>query len=671
MAYVGQNPKFTTQVYRPQSADPSNPTEGMVFRADGTSRSKGLWEYREANWQRFGSDAKTYVANYNIDSSTTSWNTYADAAGAVPVNGTGGSATTTFTFSSSSPLRGSGSGVITKDAANRQGEGISTDFTIDTADQGKVLNLTFDFTTSTNFVGADYRVFLYDVTNSLLIEGNNRDLAANGGYGLYNGSFQVSSNSTSYRLILHCATVNASAYTIKVDNFILGPSLVLNGAIVTDWIAYTPTFTGFGTAASIEVSSRRVGSNLEIQGQFTAGTVSAVTASFTLPSGLVVASPKSSTQSVGEYYRATVSSGHGGPLIATAADTTIKFSASGTFSNGSVDAMAAALGTTVGSSERIVIRVSVPIVGWSSGVQLASQTTNQVVSARVGLNSNQTISSIADTKVTLNRVVVSEGYSDTAAAFDTTNNRYVIPESGYYFVGYQLYASSYTSEENWTTTLQLNGSGTAVCADVKYEFGAERVSSASTVRLFSKGDYLEVFSNSVADASYIIEASSQLTFFHCFKIMGNQTIGMDEVVACSYESNAAQSIANNTVATVLFEDKLYDTHQSYNTSTGVFTAPISGYYNLSTFVTFGGTTGWAISEQVQLRVQVNSVLKLQYVYQYPATSASSIVTPMYIAGCFNMNKGDTILIEVFQNSGASLAIDSDPARVKLNISRIK
>lgn len=42
--------------------------------------------------------------------------------------------------------------------------------------------------------------------------------------------------------------------------------------IVTPWVTYTPTFTGFGTAASISMWSRRVGDTLEIRGNFTSGT---------------------------------------------------------------------------------------------------------------------------------------------------------------------------------------------------------------------------------------------------------------------------------------------------------------------------------------------------------------------------------------------------------------
>jgi hypothetical protein len=50
MAYIGNNPKWNTGTFTPQSADPSNPVEGMQFYSDGTSRSEGLWVYRDGAW---------------------------------------------------------------------------------------------------------------------------------------------------------------------------------------------------------------------------------------------------------------------------------------------------------------------------------------------------------------------------------------------------------------------------------------------------------------------------------------------------------------------------------------------------------------------------------------------------------------------------------------------
>lgn len=73
------------------------------------------------------------------------------------------------------------------------------------------------------------------------------------------------------------ATALATQQSIKayVDNS------VANLGIITDWVAYTPTFTGFGTVSS-SIWSRRVGYNLEIRGIFVSGASTPVEARMTL-----------------------------------------------------------------------------------------------------------------------------------------------------------------------------------------------------------------------------------------------------------------------------------------------------------------------------------------------------------------------------------------------------
>src|SRR4051794_23937466 len=55
----------------------------------------------------------------------------------------------------------------------------------------------------------------------------------------------------------------------------LASSLVLTGHtidVLTPWVAYTPTFTGFGTVSGVAIWSRRLGDTLYIRGKVTAGT---------------------------------------------------------------------------------------------------------------------------------------------------------------------------------------------------------------------------------------------------------------------------------------------------------------------------------------------------------------------------------------------------------------
>jgi len=55
-----------------------------------------------------------------------------------------------------------------------------------------------------------------------------------------------------------------------------------NSVETTPWVAYTPTFTGFGTVTAISIFSRRVGDTLQIRGYFTTGTPTATEARMSL-----------------------------------------------------------------------------------------------------------------------------------------------------------------------------------------------------------------------------------------------------------------------------------------------------------------------------------------------------------------------------------------------------
>ncbi len=162
------------------------------------------------------------VENNGAEIDTTGWATYADAAGATPVNGTGGSPTCTWTRTTSSPLSGAASFLFTKDASNRQGEGASYDFTIDAQDQAHLLGIHFSYyVASGTYAASDMTVYVYDVTNSALITPKAIAIQTTARIMDFDATFLAVSNSTSYRLIFHVASTSANAYTVKFDNVVV------------------------------------------------------------------------------------------------------------------------------------------------------------------------------------------------------------------------------------------------------------------------------------------------------------------------------------------------------------------------------------------------------------------------------------------------------------------
>lgn len=186
-----------------------------------------------------GGGSKNYIGNAKAESGTTGWATYADAAASSPVDGTGGSPNITWTQTSSSPLEGTYSFLLTKDAANRQGEGVSYDFTIDLGDDnGGVFVASCSYMpTSGTFSGgsettdSDVTVYIVSKEFGTVIQPSYYKLQAsvNGKAAKSTAYFQLpvsagGGSARQFRLCYHVATVSTAAYTVKFDEVSVGPS---------------------------------------------------------------------------------------------------------------------------------------------------------------------------------------------------------------------------------------------------------------------------------------------------------------------------------------------------------------------------------------------------------------------------------------------------------------
>lgn len=206
-----------------------------------------------------------------------------------PIDGTGGIvAGVTLTINTVTPLIGASSFDLGKDAANREGSGVSTDFFINTIDEGQQLEISFVYQSSSGMVlgtASDVRVFVYDITNASLIPVTPLYTVA----GPVNtpktfvGQFKASPSKINYRLIFHIATNSAVAWDFLFDSVVVTdilppatptqvPSVVLknqaiSGAVTdhmavgwidgaTRWVPATSIYNGdywgmFGFATNI------------------------------------------------------------------------------------------------------------------------------------------------------------------------------------------------------------------------------------------------------------------------------------------------------------------------------------------------------------------------------------------------------------------------------------
>lgn len=137
-------------------------------------------------------------------------------------------------------------------------------------------------------------------------------------------------------------------------------------SVPTPWVSYAPTFNGIGTAASIKCRSRRVGANLEVEVQFTTGTVTATNFDMTLGFNGVNGSIVCDTFWNGN--RPVVGVG----VLNVAGATALYVLGLGgsnliniSFASSGRDGLSPVPGTALGSASVVSLRLTVPIDGWN------------------------------------------------------------------------------------------------------------------------------------------------------------------------------------------------------------------------------------------------------------------------------------------------------------------
>lgn len=153
-----------------------------------------------------------------------------------PTTGTSGTATgLTFIRNTTNPLAGIADFLLSKDASNREGLGLSTDFTISRADSGSPLQISFVYESTADMVFgnfSDVSVWLYDITNAEFIPVTTRNtlIGPASTVKTFVGQFVSSPTSFNYRLILHISTANALAWGLSLDEIIVTSYLNVEAA---------------------------------------------------------------------------------------------------------------------------------------------------------------------------------------------------------------------------------------------------------------------------------------------------------------------------------------------------------------------------------------------------------------------------------------------------------
>lgn len=635
----------------------------------------------------FSSSGINYISsNAGAEANTSGWATYADAAGSAPVNGTAGSPTLTWTRSTSSPLRGSASFLLTKDAVNRQGEGASFDFTIDSTDQAKVLQVYFDYkVASGTYADSDLTVYLYDVTNALIIQPTGYSIQNAGVSMKQSATFQTASNSTSYRLIIHCASTSASAYTVQFDNFSVGPQIITQGTPVTDLTTATTEVVlkyGSTTATNITSYSTQV-SRTGDRASFSSYIVFSGSAnangdiSLVIPNGMTIDTSKAATTLKtypARYYSTTNNKWYSG--FARINDSTslvfIRYDDAGstlsTWQGNTTGASNIPGSTAIVSGDKIIVDVyDLPILSWSSSVKMSSETDTRVVAVSAKITGSQTgiNPNNSAVKLTINTVT-----KDVTNTFDTANSKYVIAVPGWYRINAVTFIAATNVLNNiYYGSIYKNGSGALYGG-----YATRPVSSAFNLQVegllyLSAGDYLEFYliGNGNNSAS-TIGTTSGGTYFYAELLSGPSQIAASETIVLKAKNTAGTSVANTGYTLIPFVTESKDSHGSWSTDT--FTVQTPGDFQVDATINYASST-YAAGDYLTLVVYKNGSANSfgpivpigGAITQFVGASVSTILEDLVV--------GDTIKIYAFNNRTAGATLLSTTAGVNhLSITKV-
>lgn len=581
--------------------------------------------------------------------SDTGWSTYSDAAGVNPVDGKDGTASITWSQNTSNPLSGDTDLRLVKSGtANRQGDGVSIPFTIANRHLAKVLQISFDMELiSGTYSSGDLRVSIVQDPNGtpIVIEPVNTNIQL----GITNqrmrhiATFQTHISITSYRLCIHVSSTSALDYTVDFANFKVWEQSQSIGSVITDWLSYTPSSAVTnGTRTS---SYRRSGGNIQINIAIAyTGTGSLnFTPAQVLPSGLSIDTSKISFSN----NRSIV--GYGIYSDTGVSNNSISYnydSSTATFL-----AFGSSL-TTPSTGDFLNLFLELPITGWGSSVAMSSDTGDGRVVSGSYYNGSQS-SLTAD----VTNIIFDSKRFDTHNVYSTSTGIFTTPISGQYQFNVM---PVYQSTGNVRIYAWING--------IKSSYGgfwSTTFTNFQCILDLKLGDTVSFRCNTNStlspDSSNVFSISWQRIS------AGTQQIASSEGFNLQYTTTSNTHNSSGNVIDLIYGTLVKDSHSSYNTSTGIFTAPMSGCYDIEGQIVFSANaTGY--------RAIIITNTSNTFIARGTEFNSNSFAGNLGMASVsfksYPMLAGQQIKIRYVQNSGGNLSLSSDSTWNRLSITRV-
>ena len=502
------------------------------------------------------------------------------------------------------PLSGSRSLLVDVPSALTAGHGfISDEFTLDRMDLGKVLTVSFDYervTGTYNFSGTlgsqTWMVYVYDATAggaNWIQPAGFLGMNQSSGPGRVACTFQSSVTAgQKYRIAVIASQAAAGASSIEFDNFTCSRQTAPIGPVVTDWRSYDGSFyEGTTNNRNSEMSLRktfwrRVGDYLEVE--FSAqrngsASIGGSTAFYlTLPPGLVIDQTNMTDSNNGIFFNSN--------------STTFQ----GTFQAGAFigSSQSAWFISQVGAVQHVYNNTNFPpnlffggqirfkIQGWSSNVQLSNDTDTRVVAAAGNFASTSIPTQASEGSET--RIEFFSKFIDTHDTTTITSlSKYTAPVSGIYKISAIL--TDISAAGAFAVILKLFKNGAVAANRFSRSDGnaSQNGISGSFMAYLNAGDFVDfrIFQNSGSAKSFGPSSTWSIE-----RLSGPSVIAASETVAYRGNRTAGNYATNNSSAVIAFNSTSVDTHNAMNTSTGTYTVPVSGIYEVIAKATISALT---------------------------------------------------------------------------------
>lgn len=246
MAYIGKNPKQNTSTFTPQSADPSNPVEGMEFHSDGTSRAEGKWVYQDSVWIQVGSGAGSLDIFHQdkLDAAVTG--DFSTGNNATFLGG--GSVAGTLAIESSAQISGRQSLKFTQAAGSLNDYVSSALFAIDPKQANSDCKVSCYFTYDGD--AADIEFVVYDQTGTAVITDSLDSFTSETNATRFETTFFVPSTSTQLKWGFQVAVANSGKILVIDDvEFSTNPFVSKNLIDIEEY--RTSAMAGYGSTATL------------------------------------------------------------------------------------------------------------------------------------------------------------------------------------------------------------------------------------------------------------------------------------------------------------------------------------------------------------------------------------------------------------------------------------